>query len=218
MPNDLPRDTKSLFFSAFIDGLIFNNLTLVDFVGLTPIIAGGDTVESGLILSAATLIVLVLVTLFAAFAGKKLTEKFLPVACTLLSAVLLLPLALLFYRLMPNAMIKIGYIFFLVAVNGITLNRVRNFRDRGIAATVGDAVGKGLGFAIVMFAVSALREILGYGTFFNLPVPFFAHHASRLFAGVPGGFFFLAVLAQTIKFISLKRQKNKEAANDDLPA
>jgi len=207
----LPERSKTgAFSSAFLDGLFFNNLTLVDFVGLTPIIAGGDTVAGGWILSFATVLVLVVITLFAATIGKKIKPAFLPAVCTLLSAVLLAPLGMLFYWLFPNQMIKLGFLFFLIAVNGITLNRVRLFADRGLSATLGDAVGKGLGFALVMFVVSALREVIGYGTFLDFAVPFFSSHPSRVFAGVPGGFFSLAVMAQLIKFIGMKRKKGGE--------
>ncbi len=197
------------FLPAFRDGLIINNLTLVEFVGLTPIVAGGSTVLGGFVLSAATLLVLVAVTLFAATAGKKLPGKLMPAVCTLLSALLLFPLGLLGYRLFPGEMMAVGIVFPLIAVNGITLDRVRNFRGHSLTATLGDAVGKALGFAIVMFAVSALREVLGYGTFCNLSVPFFADHCSPIIAGVPGGLFFLAVLAQRIKAVSFRIEKKK---------
>lgn len=198
------------FRTAFWDGMIFNNLTLVEFVGLTPIVAGGSTVIGGFILSAATLFVLVLVTLFAATVGERLPTRLTPALYTILSAALLIPLALLGYWLFPGEMLAIGIVFPLVAVNGITLDRVRNFKGYGRMATLGDALGKALGFALVMFVVSSLREILGYGTFCNLTVPFFTDHCSPVIAGVPGGLFFLAVLAQRIKSASFRYTKKKQ--------
>lgn len=192
------------FYPAFIDGLVFNNLTLVNFIGLTPIIAGGSTVFNGFVLSAATIIVLVAITLFAATVGRKIPEKLAPAVYTLLSAVLVAAMAFAGYALFPGVMLALGIVFPLVAVNGITLNRVRNFAGRSLPATVGDALGKGLGFAIVMFVVSTLREILGYGSFCNLRVPFFADHCAGVIAGVSGGFFFVAILAWVTKLIAVR--------------
>lgn len=198
------------FMTAFLDGLIFNNLSLVDFVGLTPIIAGGSTVKSGGVLSVATLIVLVAVTLFAAKFGKFIPEKFAPAAYTVISAAIVMALAIVGYTIVPETMMAIGIIFPLVAVNGITLNRVKNFSGRSLIATLGDALGKGLGFTFVMFVVSAFREILGYGTFFNIAVPFFETHCIPILAGVPGGLLIMAVLAWLIRVIGFKTGSIKD--------
>ena len=203
------------FSSAFIDGLIFNNLSLVDFVGLTPIIAGGSTVFNGLVMSCATTVVLLVITSLASAAGRYIPQKIAPAVYTLIASAITAGLAAAGYALFPDVMLALGIIFPLIAVNGITLNRVNNFAGRGLSATVGDALGKGLGFAIVMFAVSSLREIFGYGTFCNISVPFFADHCTAVIAGIPGGFFFMAVFAWAVKFIEVKTGRNNRAKEDE---
>ena len=212
--NPTADETRPTFKEAFLDGLIFNNLSLIDFVGLTPIIAGGSTVINGLILSAATMIVLVTVTMFALLFGARIGKKLAPAVYTLLSAVIVFLLMWLGYSVIPGEMLAVGIVFPLVAVNGITLNRVRNFKDKGAAATFGDALGKGLGFAVVMFAVCTFREILGYGTFFNISLPFFSRFHRDVVAGLPGGFFIMAVLALLTRFITLKRAKKRQEGSE----
>ena len=212
--NPTADETRPTFKEAFLDGLIFNNLSLIDFVGLTPIIAGGSTVINGLILSAATMIVLVTVTMFALLFGARIGKKLAPAVYTLLSAVIVFLLMWLGYSVIPGEMLAVGIVFPLVAVNGITLNRVRNYKDKGAAATFGDALGKGLGFAVVMFAVCTFREILGYGTFFNISLPFFSRFHRDVVAGLPGGFFIMAVLALLTRFITLKRAKKRQEGSE----
>ena len=248
--NPTADETRPTFKEAFLDGLIFNNLSLIDFVGLTPIIAGGSTVINGLILSAATMIVLVTVTMFALLFGARIGKKLAPAVYTLLSAVIVFLLMWLGYSVIPGEMLAVGIVFPLVAVNGITLNRVRNYKDKGAAATFGDALGTGLGFAVVMFAVEGLsdedrirlrriadaasrcpwepprtfyeglnalwfiREILGYGTFFNISLPFFSRFHRDVVAGLPGGFFIMAVLALLTRFITLKRAKKRQEGSE----
>lgn len=205
--NSSPR-----FMTAFLDGLFFNNLTLVDYVGLTPIIAGGSTVKGGGILSVATLVVLVAVTFIAARFGKYIPKKISFAAYTVISAVIVALLAAVGYAIVPETMLAVGIIFPLVAVNGITLNRIKNFSGHSVVATLGDALGKGLGFTFVMFIVSAFREILGYGTFFNVAVPFFETHCIPILAGVPGGLLIMAVLAWAVRAIGFKTGTLKEDA------
>lgn len=198
------------FMTAFLDGLFFNNLTLVDYVGLTPIIAGGSTVKGGGILSVATLTVLVAVTAFAVCFGKYIPKKFAPAVYTVISAVIVALLAMVGHAIVPETMLAVGIIFPLVAVNGITLNRIKNFSGHSIISTLGDALGKGLGFTFVMFVVSAFREILGYGTFFDVSVPFFENHCIPVLAGVPGGLLIMAVLAWAVRAVGFKMGTVKE--------
>lgn len=211
----IPTPDTVSFRSAFWDGMILNNLTLVEFAGLTPIIAGGRTVFGGLILSVAALLVMVAVTAVAALIGDHVPKQAAPALYTLLSAALLVPMALLGYALFPGEMMALGILFPLVAVNGITLSRVRRFKGYSLSVTLGDALGKAMGFVLVMFFISSLREILGSGTFCNLPVPFFSDHCVELIAGVPGGLFFMAVLAQRIKSLSFRYQKRKKRKEEE---
>lgn len=209
-PSENTEKSSPRFMTAFLDGLFFNNLTLVDYVGLTPIIAGGSTVKGGGILSVATLTVLVAVTAFAVYFGKYIPKKFAPAVYTVISAVIVALLAMAGHAIVPETMLAVGIIFPLVAVNGITLNRIKNFSGHSIVPTLGDALGKGLGFTFVMFVVSAFREILGYGTFFDVAVPFFENHCIPVLAGVPGGLLIMAVLAWAVRAVGFKMGTVKE--------
>ncbi len=193
------------FKEIFLEGLLFKNPSLVDFIGLTPIIVGGTTVKNGLILSLATVIVLVAVCLFASLTKNILPKRFAPAIYTLFAAVLLVPMTWLGYKFMPYTMFSIGIIYPLIAVNGINLSRAEGFAAKNnVKLTLADGLGKGLGFSAVLIFASCVREILGYGTFLNISVPFFSEFHSGVVSGVPGGFMVMAIFAAVIQFIAQK--------------
>ena len=64
--------------------------------------------------------------------------------------------------------------------------------------------------AVLGFIVSAFREILGYGTFFDVAVPFFENHCIPVLAGVPGGLLIMAILAWAVRAVGFKMGTVKE--------
>jgi len=81
----------------------------------------------------------------------------------------------------------------LIVVNCIILGRAEAFASRrGVFDSLLDALGKALGFALVLFLMGALRELAGSGTFFGRPVlPPGYRAAPMLFMLFPPGAFFL---------------------------
>ncbi len=193
------------FKDVFLEGFLFKNPSLVDFVGLTPIIVGGTSVKNGLVLSLATVIVLVAVCMFASLTKNILPKKIAPAVYTIVAAVLLIPLTWLGYTVFPSTMFSLGLIFPLIAVNGINLSRAYGFASKNnIMNSLADALGKGLGFSSVLIVISAIREIFGYGTFFDITIPIFSEFHSSIICGVPGGFAAMAAFAAIVQLMSQK--------------
>jgi len=67
--------------------------------------------------------------------------------------------------------LALGIFIPLIVVNCIPLGRAEAFAYKnGVVASFADGLGLGIGYALSLTALSALREILGKGTFFNIPV------------------------------------------------
>lgn len=203
------------FKKAFLDGFIFKNPSLVDFVGLTPIIVGGTTVKNGLFLSVSTVIVLICVCTFASLTRNILPKKLAPAVYTVIASAVLVLLSYLGYSYFSSSMFSLGIVFPLIAVNGLNLSRAREFASKhNLKLSFADALGKGTGFSAVLILTSALREILGYGTFCNIDVPIFSHYHSLVASGIPGGFIAMAIFAAIVQYIALKNEKRGEKQND----
>ncbi len=59
----------------------------------------------------------------------------------------------------------------LIVTNCIVLGRVETFAMKnGVAASFLDGLGNGLGYSLALMTIAAIRELLGAGTLFGVPV------------------------------------------------
>jgi electron transport complex protein RnfE len=78
---------------------------------------------------------------------------------------------LLMHAFTPDLYTALGIFIPLIVVNCIILGRAESFASRNpILPSIVDALGMGAGFTLALVVVSAVREVLGAGTFFGLPV------------------------------------------------
>jgi len=67
--------------------------------------------------------------------------------------------------------LKLGIFIPLIVVNCILLGRAEAFASKnGIIYSFADGLGIGIGYTLSLTALASIREIFGYGTFFNTPV------------------------------------------------
>ncbi len=67
--------------------------------------------------------------------------------------------------------LKLGIFIPLIVVNCILLGRAEAFASKNsVIYSAADGLGIGIGFGLSLFTLASFREILGYGTFFNIPV------------------------------------------------
>lgn len=78
---------------------------------------------------------------------------------------------LMMHAFTPALYDALGIFIPLIVVNCIILGRAEAFASRNtILPSVFDALGMGLGFTLALVAVSTVREVLGAGSFFGMPI------------------------------------------------
>jgi electron transport complex protein RnfE len=76
---------------------------------------------------------------------------------------------MLMHAFTPALYTALGIFIPLIVVNCIILGRAESFASRNtMLPAIIDALGMGIGFTIALVMVSAVREVLGAGTFFGL--------------------------------------------------
>ncbi|GIX29728.1 MAG: electron transport complex subunit E [Porticoccaceae bacterium] len=148
-------------------GLWHNNPALVQLLGLCPLLAVSGSVVNALGLGLATLFVLTASNLTVSLIRRVVPDAvripvFVMVIATLVTCVELLMRAFTYelYQIL-------GIFIPLIVTNCVILGRAESFASRnpvGLAAL--DGFAQGLGFALVIVAVGAIRELLGNGTLF----------------------------------------------------
>lgn len=152
------------------------NPVLMRALAICSVLAVATTLKNGLLLAVAAIAVTVPLALVMALLRCTPLERKLPAfiwpAVTLtLAGALTMPTCWLSYWAAPNVTTAVGIFLPLTALNATLLvESGAAARRRSPLAALTAACGDSLGFAAVVIAVAALREIFGKGTLYARPV------------------------------------------------
>jgi len=155
----------------FVENAVTNNIVLIQALGLCPIIGAGTTLQNGVALAACTAAVMIPLSLFVALMGSWMPKWLRPAVYVLLAALILAGCSFLLERYISAELFaKLHHFIPLIAVNMLYARTTGFSSIVHPVATVMDAVGSTVGFGLVICAVSAIREVLAFGTLWNIPV------------------------------------------------
>ena len=105
---------------------------------------------------------------------------------------------------------QLGIFVPLIVVNCIILARAEAFAAKnGVAASVADGLGIGLGFTMSLTFLGSLREILGNGTWFGHPVMWDGFQPFAIMVQAPGAFICLGLILATMNVINVWQARRK---------
>lgn len=170
--NEKSAPEKELSYGEiFRRGIFTKNPALIEAVGLCPIAAVASSTKVAIILAAVSGVLLVF--------GELLTSvlyKYIPrwlrtgiYAVTFIAAVA--PMSMLTEKYMPNIFISVGVFLPLMAVNTLLAYRCDTFAAKNrVGKSLADGIACSIGYALVIVAVGVIREILGQGMFWEIPI------------------------------------------------
>jgi len=114
---------------------------------------------------------------------------------------------------------SLGIFLPLIAVNCIIFARAEMFASKNtVIDSVLDALGSGMGFTLALLAIASVREILGSGTWFGIPLPWLAENNIMIFTLAPGGFIVFACLLAAVNKLSKAYDVRKDFNCQGCPA
>lgn len=155
----------------FIENAVTNNIVLIQALGLCPIIAISTTLQNGVVMAACTAAVMLPLSLMTALLSNSLPKWLRPAVYVILAALILVGCSFVLERYISTELFAVLHHFIpLIAVN-MLYNRTVGFSSIiHPVATVMDALGSTVGFGLVICGVSALREVMAYGTLWGVSV------------------------------------------------
>jgi electron transport complex protein RnfE len=106
---------------------------------------------------------------------------------------------------MPALHAQLGIFVPLIVVNCVILGRAEAFASKSpVVHSLADGLGIGLGFALSLTLLGAVRELLGAGTIFNVNLLGAAYEPFKVFASPPGAFLALGLLMALVNMLSKK--------------
>lgn len=170
-------------------GIIDENPILIIMLGLCPTLAVSTSAANGLGMGAAFCFVVIGSNLVISLIRSIVPSQIrIPVFITVISTfVTIVDYALKAY--LPLLSRSLGVFVPLIVVNCIVMGRAEAFASRnGVAASLMDGIGMGIGFTLIITLLGAVRELLGNGTVFGFPILPAGFQPFLLFILPPGAF------------------------------
>jgi electron transport complex protein RnfE len=113
----------------------------------------------------------------------------------------------------PELFEALGLFIPLIVVNCIILARAESFASKNNPFySLIDGIGMGLGFTIALTILGAIRELLGAGSIFGMPVFGQGFEPAVIMILPPGAFITLGTLLALLNKLDEKRQKQARQA------
>ncbi len=173
----------------FTNGLLKENPTFVLVLGTCPTLAVTTAAFNGIGMGAATTFVLVFSNLFIAALKNFIPDKVRIAAFIVVIATFVTIVDLVMKAFVPDIYKTLGIFIPLIVVNCIILGRAEAFAQKNsVKSSILDGLGMGLGFTLAITVMGSIREVLGNGSIFNIPLVAENSKTMLLFILPPGAF------------------------------
>ena len=201
------------------NGIIKENPTLVLVLGTCPTIAITTMAMNAIGMGFAATFVLVGSNVVISALRKVIPDKVrIPCFIVIIAGFVTL-LSSLLQAFFPSIYDALGLFLPLIVVNCIILGRAEMFASKNtVVKSALDGVGMGIGFTLALLVIGSIREILGSGTWFGIPITANFIDPISIFVLAPGGFLvFGCVIALLNKLTNGKAVKRKSFGCESCP-
>jgi len=193
--------------AEFLKGLWDENPVFVMVLGMCPALAVSNTAINSMAMGLATTFVLVFSSILVSSMRNLIPNQVRLTAYIVIIATMVTVIDFLLAAIVPDIHKTLGAFIALIVVNCIILGRQEAFAAKNnVKRSALDALGMGLGFTFALLCIGSIREILGSGTLFNVPLFSDKFEPWVIMILPPGGFFTLGFL---LLFINWYKQKRK---------
>ncbi len=194
------------FINELTKGIIKENPTFVIVLGMCPTLATSTSVNNAIGMGLAATFVLVCSNIFISLIKNITPDKIrIPVYVVVIAAfVTIVDMSMAAY--VPALHKSLGLFIPLIVVNCIILGRAEAFANKNnVLNSIADGIGMGLGFTLALSVVATIREILGNGTWLNIPVMPKSYDPMLITLLAPGAFITLGFLMALMNMIKEKK-------------
>jgi len=201
----LNRITERLY-----NGIVKENPTFVQMLGMCPTLAVTSTAINGLGMGLATTVVLTMSNLLISALRKVIPDKVrIPAFITIIASFVTI-VSFIMQAYTPELYDSLGVFISLIVVNCIILGRAEAYASsHPVIPSIFDGLGMGLGFTLGLTLIGILRELLGAGTVFGFTVTKELWNPIAIFTSNPGAFFVLAFIVAGINAFAIRKAKKK---------
>ena len=201
----MARKKNSLTYEV-IKGIWDENPVMVSLLGLCPALAVTNSALNGLTMGMATGFVLLCSSLMISLFRNLIPPQVRIASYIVIIATFVTVVDRYLAAFEPVQSKALGPYIPLIVVNCVILGRQEAFSAKNIPGrALLDSFGMTLGFTAVLLILGGIREILGAGAIFNIPIMFDGFNPWMIMILPPGAFFTLGILIALVNLINERR-------------
>lgn len=201
----MAKDNKTAV-SVFMNGLIKENPTFVQLLGMCPTLAVTTSLQNGLGMGLSATAVLICSNFLISLLRKIIPDKVRIAAYIVIIAAFVTLIQMCLNAFVPDLASSLGLFIPLIVVNCIILARAESFASKnGPLLSAVDGLGMGLGFTAALCIISAIREFLGAGSIWGIAIYGEVIKPASIMIMAPGGFIVLGLIVGVINYIVKKK-------------
>lgn len=194
----------------FVSGIIDNNPTLVQLLGMCPTLATSTSLENAIGMGLAATAVLAASNVVISLLRKLIPQKIRIAAYVVIIASFVTVIDLLMQAYLPSLSKSLGLYIPLIVVNCIILARAEAFASKNsVLPSFVDGLSMGVGFTLALSAIAVVREILGNGTIYGISLFGASFQPAAIMIMAPGGFLTLGLIIALVQKLR-QRAEGKE--------
>lgn len=199
------------------EGLLDNNPTLVQLLGMCPTLATTTSLENAFGMGVAATAVLVCSNLFISLLRKFIPKQVRIAAYIVIISGFVTAVELLMRAYFYSLYQALGLFIPLIVVNCIILARAEAFASKNLPLpSIVDGLGMGLGFTFSLCLLGTVRELLSAGTVLGFAVLPKSYPGMTVFALPAGAFLTLGfILAAVQKIRNTAAARNRRVTVDE---
>jgi electron transport complex protein RnfE len=186
---------------VFLNGFIKENPSFILLLGMCPTLGTTSSAINGMSMGLATTFVLICSNVAISLIKNIVPDKVRIPSYIVVIATFVSVLELAMNAYLPTVYETLGLFIPLIVVNCIVLGRAEAFAAKNnFLLSAVDGLGNGLGFAFVLTLLGAIRELLGTGMIFSVPI-YPEQYGMLAFVLAPGAFVALGLLIAIVNKI-----------------
>jgi len=198
-------------YQELVKGLWRDNPVFVQVLGMCPMLAVTNSAVNALAMGGATCFVLVASSILVASLKRWIPKQVRISTYIIIIATFVTVTDLALQALVPDIHKELGAFIPLIVANCMILGRQEAFASRNsVSLAVADALGMAGGFLFALFSLGSVREILGEGKFFGIPLFGTEFEPWVIMILPPGGFLTLGLLLLFFSWVKERRERLAE--------
>ena len=196
--------------NTLTNGIVKSNPTFRLVLGTCPTLAVTTQAINGLAMGAAVTFVLLCSNVMISLLKKVIPDRVRIPAFVVIIATFVTVVQMIMRKFLPSLYDALGVFLPLIVVNCIILARAEAFAScNPVLDSALDGLGMGFGFTLSLTFIGIVRELLGAGSFFGLPIGSLGNISMTIFILPAGGFLVYGTLMALVNFLTSLAENRK---------